>query len=246
MMVFHRFGILCLLLLTLPSTAKESFERTEVREPCRDHQLTRQALFGDLHVHTSYSFDSYLSSQRRDPWDAYRYAKGGAIILPDANGDQTIEARIGRPLDFTAVTDHAEFFGQINVCTLDDSQLGYWWPHCMMTRASNIWLQLLAANWWTDLGGQLEDPPSKSFACSVSDCDKGDRETCSRPNRPRRITMIAVKNVTSPPLSPTNTPKHLTKTICTVTSSSEIPRCPQCPFQFTTPVTKVSPVCGGN
>ena len=177
MMVFHRFGILCLLLLTLPSTAKESFERTEVREPCRDHQLTRQALFGDLHVHTSYSFDSYLSSQRRDPWDAYRYAKGGAIILPDANGDQTIEARIGRPLDFTAVTDHAEFFGQINVCTLDDSKLGYWWPHCMMTRASNIWLQLLAANWWTDLGGQLEDPPSKSFACSVSDCDKGDRET---------------------------------------------------------------------
>ena len=86
-MVFHRFSILCLLLLTLPSTARESFERTEEREPCRDHQVTRQALFGDLHVHTSYSFDSYLSSQRRDPWDAYRYAKGGAtILLPDANG----------------------------------------------------------------------------------------------------------------------------------------------------------------
>ncbi|MEP5568944.1 MAG: DUF3604 domain-containing protein [Halioglobus sp.] len=166
-----------LLVLSLPGASTEKFESTETREPCVDHQQTRQALFGDLHVHTSYSFDSYLSSQRRDPWDAYRYAKGDSIVLPDAKGEQTIEAKIGRPLDFTAVTDHAEFFGQINVCTLDASKLGYWWPHCMMTRAKNIWLQLLAANWWTDLGGQLEDPPSKSFACSLSDCDEADRET---------------------------------------------------------------------
>lgn len=165
------------LLLALPGVAADGFERTEQRMPCQDHQETRQALFGDLHVHTSYSFDSYLSSQRRDPWDAYRYAKGESIILPDANGEQTIQARIGRPLDFTAVTDHAEFFGQINVCTLDSAKPGYWWPHCIMTRANNIWLQLLAANWWTDLGGQLEDPPSKSFACSLSDCDEGDRNT---------------------------------------------------------------------
>jgi hypothetical protein len=119
------------------------FERTEEREPCTDYNATRQPLFGDLHVHTSYSFDSYLSSQRRDPWDAYRYAKGEAIILPDANGDQTVRARIGRPV---------------------------------MTRGQNIWVQLLAANWWTDLGGQLEADPDKSFACSLSDCDAGDAE----------------------------------------------------------------------
>ncbi len=158
----------------LPATGNSL---TEQREPCRDRHPSRQALFGDLHVHTSYSFDSYLSSQRRDPWDAYRYARGEEIILPDANGEQTIRARIGRPLDFTAVTDHAEFYGQINVCTIDSGKLGYWWPHCLMTRAKNIWLQLLAANWWTDLGGQLEDPPQKSFACKLSDCDAGDAET---------------------------------------------------------------------
>jgi len=167
-------------LLPVPSIAGDialPFERTEQREPCRDYHPERQALFGDLHVHTSYSFDSYASSQRRDPWDAYGYAKGEPIILPNALGEQTIEARIGRPLDFTAVTDHAEFMGQINICTQDASKLGYWWPHCMMTRASNIWVQLVSANWWTDLGGQLEDPPSKSFACTLSDCDEAQRQT---------------------------------------------------------------------
>ena len=154
-----------------------AFQRTEQREPCADFEATGKPLFGDLHVHTSYSFDSYLSSQRRDPWDAYGYAQGEPIILPDANGDQTVVAKIGRPLDFAAVTDHAEFFGQINVCTRDASKLGYWWPHCVMTRAQNIWLQLLAASWWTDLGGQLENPPQKSFACTLSDCDQANAET---------------------------------------------------------------------
>ena len=153
------------------------FERTEQRAPCADYSPGRRPLFGDLHVHTSYSFDSYLSSQRRDPWDAYRYARGEAIVLPDANGEQAVIAKIGRPLDFTAVTDHAEFFGQINICTQDSGKLGYWWPHCAMTRAQNIWVQLLAATWWTDLGGQLEDPPSRSFACTLSDCDEADNDT---------------------------------------------------------------------
>ncbi|MEH6634201.1 MAG: DUF3604 domain-containing protein [Halioglobus sp.] len=156
------------------------FERTEQREPCASFEANRRPLFGDLHVHTSYSFDSYLSSQRRDPWDAYRYAKGDAITLPDANGEQTIKAKIGRPLDFTAVTDHAEFFGQINICTQDTGKAGYWWPHCMMTRGQNIWVQLIAANWWTDLGGQLDNAPDKSFACSLSDCEAADQQTWQR------------------------------------------------------------------
>jgi hypothetical protein len=164
-----------MLAVSLSTLAQQApaFERTEQRTPCADFDSLKKPLFGDLHVHTSYSFDSYISSQRNDPWDAYRYARGEPITLPGAEAEQTVTARIGRPLDFAAVTDHAEFLGQINVCTEDAGKVGYWWPHCIMTRSSNLWVQLLAANWWTDLGGQLENAPAKSFACSLSDCDAG-------------------------------------------------------------------------
>ena len=54
------------------------------------------------------------------------------------------------PGTFDPVTNgHAEFLGQINVCTRDATKLGYWWPHCVMTRASHFWTQLVAASWWT-------------------------------------------------------------------------------------------------
>ena len=97
--------------------AEPPFERTEQREPCADYTETRRPMFGDLHVHTSYSFDSFVSSQRNDAWAAYRYAKGEAIMLPDADGEQTVRAQIQRPLDFTGLTDHAEFLGPVNLCT---------------------------------------------------------------------------------------------------------------------------------
>ncbi len=167
-------ALLVALLLLLP-VGSPAFERTEEREPCADHDPLRRPMFGDLHVHTSLSFDSYISSQRNEPAAAYRYAKGDAILLPDADGEPTVEARIGRPLDFASVTDHAEFLGPINVCTIDPGKLGYWWPHCIMTRSGHYWTQLLAASWWTSLGALAEEK-SLSFACTLSDCDAAAEE----------------------------------------------------------------------
>ncbi|MGR8934026.1 MAG: DUF3604 domain-containing protein [Gammaproteobacteria bacterium] len=38
------------------------------------------------------------------------------MILPDASGRKTVKVEIDRPLDWGAVTDHAEFFGEMGIC----------------------------------------------------------------------------------------------------------------------------------
>lgn len=73
----------------------------------------RRALFGELHLHTGYSFDAYaLMGTRTTPDEAYRFARGEPITYLG----QTVQRP--RPLDFTAVTDHSEFLGTLN--RLDD------------------------------------------------------------------------------------------------------------------------------
>jgi uncharacterized protein DUF3604 len=68
----------------------------------------RNAYFGDLHVHTEYSFDAYNFGTTATPYDAYRYARGGAIPHPSG-----YEVQLRSPLDFYAVTDHAMFLGLV-------------------------------------------------------------------------------------------------------------------------------------
>jgi hypothetical protein len=74
----------------------------------------REAYYGDLHLHTSYSFDAYiLFGAKVTPDDAYRFARGESVSYL---GDQI--HRSTPPLDFLAVTDHSENIGVFN--TLED------------------------------------------------------------------------------------------------------------------------------
>src|SRR5215831_2516865 len=85
---------------------------------CRARDPLRRAHFGALHVHTSLSFDAWTLDVRALPEDAYRYAQGGPLALPplDAEGLPTRVVKIDRPLDFAAVTDHAELLGERELC----------------------------------------------------------------------------------------------------------------------------------
>lgn len=95
----------------------------EAREPCAAADPLRRLFFGDLHIHTSYSFDAHAFDVRHTPDDAYRFARGAALRLPplgpDGEGTQTVQ--LSRPLDFAAVTDHSEFLGEVEACSLPGS-----------------------------------------------------------------------------------------------------------------------------
>ncbi len=83
------------------------------------YSADRNAYFGDLHVHTQLSFDAYIFNVRRTPDDAYRFAKGEAI-----GHAQGYDVRLaGGPLDFVAVTDHAEYIGAIREAADPNSPL---------------------------------------------------------------------------------------------------------------------------
>ena len=67
----------------------------------------KEVFFGDLHVHTRLSLDAYLGGTIASPDDAYQFAKGTPITVMGRT------VKIERPIDFVAITDHAESFGEM-------------------------------------------------------------------------------------------------------------------------------------
>jgi hypothetical protein len=91
-----------------PANAKPStFQAAEDAIPGNP---LRNVYFGDVHVHTSYSFDAFTNGTKTRPQDAYDWAKGKAIT----GSGQGPDIKIITPLDFYAVSDHAEFMGVFN------------------------------------------------------------------------------------------------------------------------------------
>ncbi len=67
----------------------------------------RDAYYGETHVHTSFSLDAYIGGTRMTHDDAYRFAKGETVTVEG----QDFQRR--RPLDFVAISDHAEYIGEM-------------------------------------------------------------------------------------------------------------------------------------
>ena len=78
----------------------------------------KQAFFGDLHVHTRYSFDAFIMGTLATPDDAYGFAKGGVLRHPGG-----FDMQLAEPLDFYAVTDHAFFLGALAAMTEEGASL---------------------------------------------------------------------------------------------------------------------------
>ncbi len=65
-----------------------------------------KVLFGDTHFHTNLSFDAGLVGTTLDVHAGYRFARGEMVVSNTGQPAQLI-----RPLDFLAITDHAELIG---------------------------------------------------------------------------------------------------------------------------------------
>jgi len=76
------------------------------------------AYFGNLHIHTGWSFDGFTNGSKTTPTDAYAWAQGKTIT-----GSGGPDMQIRTPLDFYMVADHAEYMGIFNQMTNPDSPL---------------------------------------------------------------------------------------------------------------------------
>ena len=106
--------------------------------------------WGELHLHTAESFDSSMMGNKLGIEDAYRFAKGEPLI---GAGGETMQ--LSRPLDFVAITDHAEGFGNRTHC--DDPNLSLFeraacW---VMAQDNPIFLSLIVE------GARGEDEPGE-------------------------------------------------------------------------------------
>jgi hypothetical protein len=109
------------------------------RRPCAAYEPLRTAYFGDLHVHTDLSFDVRIFGASTTMAQAYRFAQGDAIAVApnDAGGQPTHPVRLERPLDFAALTDHSEFLGEVETCSVPGTP-GYDSLQCRLYRGGGF------------------------------------------------------------------------------------------------------------
>ena len=82
----------------------------------------RRAYFGEMHLHTANSFDAWSFGTKVTPDQAYKFGRGETVLVPAEQISREqhrsavgyVKARRAWPLDFMAVTDHAENMGVFN------------------------------------------------------------------------------------------------------------------------------------
>jgi hypothetical protein len=71
--------------------------------PYAVREFPTRPLWGDTHLHTSFSMDAGAFGARLGPADAYRFARGEEVV--SSTGQRV---KLSRPLDFLVVADHSD------------------------------------------------------------------------------------------------------------------------------------------
>jgi len=139
-------------------------------QPLPDRTPHKMAYFGDLHVHTSWSSDAWAMGNRVGPADAYRFARGEAVMLPTG-----FETQLPEPLDFVALTDHAEGFDARGIC-MNEAHPEYASAACESVRnppqLSDAYFERVLAQ-----GGVRPRDRHQVLCADVARCEAAERDT---------------------------------------------------------------------
>ena len=89
-----------------PEKLESSFPQKPPYSPYAGRDFPLRPLFGDTHLHTSYSMDAGAFGARLGPVEAYRFARGELVVSSTG-----VPAKLSRPLDFLVVADHSDNMG---------------------------------------------------------------------------------------------------------------------------------------
>jgi hypothetical protein len=121
-----------------------AFAQDKVYSPYVGQDFPNKVYFGDTHLHTNISLDSYGDGNRKlGPREAYGYAKG-----QETKGHDGKLVRISRPLDFLMVADHAEYLGIVPGIANGDKGL-------RATKTGAAWGKLMDAGKWGEVFGEF-------------------------------------------------------------------------------------------
>ncbi|HSC08761.1 MAG TPA: DUF3604 domain-containing protein [Steroidobacteraceae bacterium] len=176
-----------------PANAQKFYKKAGY-SPYAGKSYPERPYFGDEHVHTGWSADAGMVGATLTPEDAVRFARGDEVV---ATSGQPV--KLGRPLDWIAVTDHSDGMGTIfGIKTGDpemmkDATLKRW--HDMLAagpeQAHQATMELIAAQSNKKLPPLLMDPKfvKSSWEKSIAIMEKY--------NEPRRFTAFIAYEWTS-------------------------------------------------
>src|SRR5688572_30253853 len=100
------------------AAADKAYPAKPPYSPYAGRNFPTRPLFGDTHLHTSFSMDAGAFGARLTPRDAYRFARGDEVTASSGQ-----PAKLSRPLDFLVVADHSDGMGFFPLLMAGDAKI---------------------------------------------------------------------------------------------------------------------------